>query len=353
MPQHLPSKFNQPGSIQQLNNTEVSQTPQAMQNGVHNIIMSGSPVNTHAHFPHQTVGQNSTPRSPPVASTYANGINRHPNQPNGYTHQPPNQSFQPPPFMVNGYQQINQHPPPQSYSAYQSYRPPQNAYQPPQKSHQNQQPAGWSARYVPPPSQLQPPSPHGPPPADLNPFANTLNDHRPTSSHGPISSHGHSSAFSSPLRNAPALSHSQYQTPASSFNARPPSSSATPQINGFATNNLAAHQPVGPPVQSPKKQASPPSARPTHQFPHAPSPVGHQPALPVNGPTSPGFSPVKHSSPQHLMPVNADAVEPSAAPPRVKLAPSAIPQQLKAAIEPPISERPVGTQEPERQSSQP
>ena len=294
--------------------------------------------------------QNSKSESPSKAApAYGDGYNHL--QHNGHGSQPPNQFFQPPPFMTNGYAPSTRCSPAGGYQAYQGgYCPPQSPYQQSQTTRNSQSPSGWSARYVPPEANRSTQSPHGLPPVDQNPFANTLNDYRPPSKR-PASANGLANGLPSPMQNAPILSPPNYRTPSSSFNARPlSSSSASPQVNGFLTDNIAAHQPVGPPSQSPMKQASPPSTQSSHRPLPSSSPVAHQPALPLNGLSSPGFSPVKHASPQQtpLALVTGNEASASVLPPAPKLAPSPTQQNLEPSTKP-VSEqilpsKPVGAQ---------
>ena len=292
------------------------------------------------HQPYSVAQTPSEPQFPPSAPAHTNGYNHHhPTYPNGYGSQAPNQSFQPPPFMSNGYRQGNQNLQQGSYQAPQAkyHSQPLDHYQPSANTYRSQQHPGWSARYVPPsPIQrnAQSHSPHGPPPADQNPFANTLNDHRSSSSHLPASAHRptNGNTFSS-MKSDQWFSptQQQYQTPSSSFAARPSSSSTTPQVNGYPTDtNGVGNEPVGPPSHSPTKQASSPTTYIPQPLLPTSSPIAHQPALQANGPTSPGFSPVKHSPPrqQAVPPGHGIAGTSNVLAPVTKLGPSLLEQSF-------------------------
>ena len=327
--QKLPKKAR---SSQQVAGIQASPPPHITPARIPNATMNGSPAYLHEHLQHSKDGHQMTPKSPPKTSIHTNGFGPYPSQPNGYGHRPPNQSFQPPPFMVNGYHHTNQYlqRKPSDYQG--TYRPPQPASHP-QTNSPNHQHIGWSARYIPPKTQSH--SPNGPPPADQNPFANTLNGHRPTSSHHPSSSHNHPKISPSPAQNPPVLSPSQYQAPTSSPNARPPSSSATSQINGFHIDHITPSQPVGPPSQSPKKEASPPSSRSSQHMIPPSSPIAHHPTLPAVSRTSPGFSPVKHTLPQQQSASNGRGIttDPVESPIIAKLAPSLVQQNTMTPME--------------------
>ncbi|KAL6717994.1 hypothetical protein ACLMJK_004079 [Lecanora helva] len=163
---------------------------------------------------------------------------------------------------------------------------------------------GWSARYTP-PQQSQYQHAHGPPPPALNPFANTFDRQRPSSSHStnnvasPVKS---KTAFSPPQQNAAAFTPAPYQNP---------------QTNGLSPHNPLP--PTGPPAYSPVKQQSPPV--PPIRHPSS-SPVTHQPPLKANGPSSPGFSPTKHSPPRHGPPGHGINGTPAVLPPAPQLSPS-------------------------------
>lgn len=264
-----------------------------MQNGMHNTFMNGIPNPTDLGSslkqpaPYYSGKPQSSSLSPTKAAGLSNGYGSS-HQPNGHP-QAPNQSFQPPPFVTTAYQQN-------------SHFHPQGNHPPSQGGHrQVQHGPAWSARYVPPAQAQAPPhSPFGPPPASQNPFASAASEQRPLSPHRPNSSQHSSNQFTSPLQNVPALSPPHYKTPTSSFEARPSSSSGTPQVNGYATGNIANHQPVGPPSQSPMKLTSPPmtSSRQLSNPMPSSSPVANQPSLLPTAAMSPGYSPVKHDSPQ-------------------------------------------------------
>ena len=301
-PRGRPKKVKPTDTPDAANPAQTLQGHNAMQNGMHNTFMNGIPRPTDLGSSVQPPAQyysgqsQANSLSPAKATGLTNGYGSN-HQPNHHS-QAPNQSFQPPPFVTTAYQQQNSHYHPQG-----NHSPSQGGYRPTSSTHQGlqlQHAPAWSARYVPPAQAQAPPhSPFGPPPASQNPFASAGTEQRPPSSHRPSSSQHSNNRFSSPLSNAPALSPPQYKTPTSSFEARPPSSSATPQVNGYATSNIANHQPVGPPSQSPMKQASPPmtSSRQISNPMPSSSPVANQPSLLPTAAMSPGYSPVKHDSP--------------------------------------------------------
>ena len=245
-----------------------------------------------------------------------------PQKPN---HLPPNQSFQPPPFIVNGYHHTTQSSTSARncvpYSNSSQYSP--NGYTLSQSIRNSPPQQGWSGRYIPPPTTTHIQLPNGPPPANSDSSANNTYDDGLHPLNRPITSHQKGRQTSS-VHNAVSLPPLQYRTPTSSFDAKAPSSSATPQVNGFTTHNSAATQPIGPPSQSPIKQVSPPAARSPQ--PHNPlsSPLAQQPSFPADGPVRPGFSPVKQVSPQQhtVPPAHVAAEKATALPPMAKLAPS-------------------------------
>ena len=222
-------------------------------------------------------------QSPPTAHAYANGYTNQANG-SGYVPQLPPGAFQSP-YANNG--PSSNHPQPQTAQA-----------------------VGWSARYTP-PQQPQYQQAYSPPPPALNPFANTFDRQRPSSSH---STHN----IPSPIKNKPSLSTPQQD-----------SSYQTPQANGVSPHNPLP--PTGPPAYSPVKQQSPSAAPPLHH--PSSSPVIHQPPLKANGPSSPGFSPTKHSPPRQAPPghgisgahaVLSPAPQLSPSPPRHSPTPSQI-----------------------------
>ena len=175
----------------------------------------------------------------------------------------------------------------------------------------NQSPiVGWSARYTPPQPPQQQQNYNLPPPAS-NPYANSFDRQRPSSSHS-------TNNVASPIKKVPSLSPPQHGT--TSFGS---SYSQTPQTNG--TLHHQALPPTGPPAFSPVKQQSPKAAP---LLGHAPSssPVAHQPPLKANGLSSPGFSPTKHSPPRQVPPGQTIAGTPAVLPPAPQLLPSPRPQ---------------------------
>ncbi|KAL9100943.1 MAG: hypothetical protein Q9163_003742 [Psora crenata] len=238
---------------------------------------------------------------PPSGTPLTNGCNGHHNSSDTYTSRALDLAFQPLPLASNGYHQGTYQP----FGGHYDSKPPQSYQAQLNPAHRRHAP-GWSARYVAPSqsqdqAQFQSDTAHTPPRADQDPFTNTMNGNRPRSSHGPDSARGLSTAKDrSPLKNGPLASPAQrqLQTPSSSFAAPPLPLSATPEANCNLTNTANnSSQLVGTPSQSPWKHPSPPSTQTNHHLPPS-SPVPYQPALPANGPTTPGFSPVKHSPPQ-------------------------------------------------------
>ena len=198
---------------------------------------------------------------------------------NGYTNQ------------ANGTGYVPQLPPGAFQSPYANNGPSSNIPQPPT--------VGWSARYTP-PQQPHHQQTYGPPPPALNPFANTFERQRPSSSH---STHN----IPSPVKHKSSPSSSQHD-----------SSYQTPQANGVSPHNPLP--PTGPPAYSPVKQQSPSAAPPLHHA--SSSPATHQPPLKANGPSSPGFSPTKHSPPRQIQPGHGITGTPAVLPPAPQLSPS-------------------------------
>ena len=354
-PDHVPHTHAQP-----------PRPPQNMQIGVHTNVMDGPTLPPYGQLPDQspqalryanavgnTARRPSQAEFPPAASTYANGYSNYGPQADGYGPQALNQSFQAPPFTVNGHHQVHHD---QTHGSYQTY--PQSfqtqAHQPQQNPYYPQQSPGWSARYVPPtPHQSKAHSPHRPPPSQQNPFANTLNNSNTPSSQCPNPPPGaddaNSSSSTKDKRPHTPQQH-QHETPfANSARIPPQSSSSSYHVNGHtpSTNNAAYTQPFGPPSQSPTKHPSPPAARSTNPLSPSSSPVTHKPILQANGPTSPGFSPVKHNSPrqQALPPTHGLAVNPNALPPVTKLAPSPTQQSLPPPVKAVTPDKAVSAKE--------
>ena len=173
------------------------------------------------------------------------------------------------------------------------------------KKHQPQH-VGWSARYTP-PQQTQPQQNYVPPAQSRNPFANSFDRQRPSSSHS-------TQNVPSPNKKVPSPSPSQ-----------PTASTPTPSYNPTSeTNGISPHQPLpptGPPAYSPVKQTSPKTAPPIGHHPSS-SPIAHQPELQANGASSPGFSPTKRSPPRQLPPGHTITGTPAVLPPAPQLSPS-------------------------------
>lgn len=263
-----------------------------VQNGMHATLMNGPTLSPQGQGPTQAphsiyAGNEGSPepRPPSGPPAHANGSATQ-GKPNTYVPQLPPQAFQSP-YKNNG--------------PYQKHHQPQNV--------------GWSARYSP-PRQPHHQQNFGPPPPSQNPFSNTFDRQRPSSSH---STH----IIPPPVKNDQSRSPPQLMPSPIS-----PSSYRTPHTNG-----VSHHQPLpatDPPAFSPVKQQSPPYAPPMHHPPSS-SPVTHQPPLQPNGPSSPGFSPTKHSPAHQSPPGHASTSTAAILPPAPQLSPSPLQQRLDAA----------------------
>lgn len=298
---------------------------QPFPNGIHFSMMNGVDPATHqSSRMHQSSepSANGLSKSPhPSKATSSANSTSCPQQ------RPPNESFQPPPFMTNGHHYLNEHIPPTGhYQPYSNnYISPQPNNRPlPRDQHSPPQP-GWSARYIPPPAQSHTQSPNGQLSANQSTFTDASKALNSPSSHRLDSAQGLGNSISTKIGDA-SLPPPQYRTPSSSFDAKAPSLSASPQVNGFATHNSAAAQPIGPPSQSPIKQPSPSTTLPPHPPTVPSSPFAHKPSFPADEPVRPGFSPVKQDSPQQAFPaVHNGTGNITALPPIAKLAPSPTP----------------------------
>ena len=275
-----------------------AKAPQNGQNGMHAAVMNGPTLSPQGQLPRSIYSGNQEEsffsrrmypdsaapppglRSPPGPPAYSNGYNHHVSPQNEYVPRLPPQAFQSP-YTANG--------------GYQGSTQPQNV--------------GWSARYA--SSQ-----PYGPPPPSQNPFANSFDRQRPTSSD---SNHN----VPSPVKDGPSLSPPQHSPGA--FNPPP---YQTPRANGVSQHqSLPA---TGPPAYSPVKQQSPPTAAALN--PPSSSPVTHQPPLQNNAPPSPGYSPTKHSRPRQATPGHKNPGTPAVLPPAPNLSPNPMQQSLDAAV---------------------
>ncbi|CAF9939363.1 MAG: hypothetical protein ALECFALPRED_008079 [Alectoria fallacina] len=283
--------------------------PRNGQNGMHAAVMNGPTLSPQGQLPRQSIYAGNQEesfftrraypdapppglRSPPGPPAYANGYKNQVSPQNGYVPQLPPQAFQPP--YANG--------------AIQGSHQPHNV--------------GWSARYTPPPQQSQHAQAPGPPPPSQNPFTNSFDRQRPSSSH---STHN----VPSPIKNGPSLSPRQHSPP-----LYEPPHRQSPQYQTPHTNGAPPNQPLpatGPPAFSPMKQQSPPAASKTMNPPPSSSPVAHQPPLQNNAPSSPGLSPTKHSPPR-AAPGHGVAGTPAVIPPVAQLSPSPMQQSLNAAL---------------------
>lgn len=163
--------------------------------------------------------------------------------------------------------------------------------------------AGWSARYT----SFDTAEPAERPPqyssaTTQNPFLNSFERQRPTSSHATYN-------VPSPTKNPSPLS--------------PPSQtgdnavhSQVPQVNGTPAHRLSPVTPQLPSYSPIKQQASPPM--PAIQ--HSPSSPNNHPRLHQNAPSSPGFSPIKHSPPRSFGP--SEVTSTPVLPPVENLSPS-------------------------------
>lgn len=316
-PNHLPptKMFKPADSSRQASNTYLPQLPrsgQNAQNGMHATVMNGPTLSPQGQVPRAVYSGNQedsffsrrqypnapqpppglqSPRGPPIHAngyphhtqhTNSNGLN------NAYVPQLPHQAFQSPqsypsPYAANG-----------SYGSHQ----PQNV--------------GWSARYTP-PHQAHPQRAYGPPPPSQNPFVNSFDRQRPSSSHSPNN-------VSSPVKKGPSLSPPQHSLAAHSSTYQTPHVNQTPYANGNSP-----HQPLpptGPPAYSPVKHPSPPSVAPPAKHSPSSSPIAHQPHLQNNAPASPGLSPTKHSPAHQPQSAHGMASTPAVLPPAPQLLPS-------------------------------
>jgi len=254
------------------------------QNGIHatamnlpSLSLQGQLQGSPSIFPgNQEQSFYSGLKSPPGLPAYTNGYANHVND-NRYVPQLPPNSFQSP-YASNGHQPTN---------------------------HQTPN-VGWSARYTP-PQQSQHQQNYGPPPPSLNPFANSFDRQRPPSSHA-----AHN--VSSPIKKVPSLSPPQHS--AATFS---PPSYSTPHANGISHNQPLP--PTGPPAFSPVKQPSPRAAS-SMGHPASSSPAVHQLPLQASGPSSPGYSPTKHSPPRQAPPGHGITGTPAVLPPAPVLSPS-------------------------------
>lgn len=217
---------------------------------------------------------------------------------------------------VNGNGYIPQLPPQAFQSPYTTTGSHQNGHQP--------QNVGWSARYTP-PQQPQHQQNYGPPPPSQNPFANSFDRQRPSSSH---STHN----VPPPIKSGPLLSPPQ-QNHISNHNPI----YQTPQPNGFQQHQSLPQ--TGPPAFSPVKQQSPPVAQGAiHHSQPSSSPVAHQPPLKANIFSSPGLSPTKHSPP-HAAPPGHGMTAAPVLPPGPQLSPSPTQNHFSSEIPAPMPEQ--------------
>ena len=250
---------------------------------------------------------------------------------NGHPYQAPHSSYN---HNQNGHQ-----PQPGVHSGYQAYGP--------FAQHNGPAIRGWSTHYAPPhPTSSHNVPPYAPshpsqPKPDEYPLTSqgSSNSHKPSTSSNsrPTSSHSATTIQDqslsahvvgnynniSPMKDRPPMSSTQYSAPA----LTPGAPAQIPQINGNTNVPISSPDPA---AQSPVKQASPITS---FNHPPASSPISNQPPLQAtNAPTSPGFSPQKHSPPPqpsaqgHSM----SAAPPAVLPPAPKLSPSP-PQKPSAA----------------------
>lgn len=282
-------------------------------NGTHATVMSGPTLSPQGQVPRSMYTGNQEGR------LFSKKSSPESNQPITSLRSPPG-----PMSNINGYSQQINHKNSNSYNTttYAPQLPPQTfqASYSGNSHHSSHQPqnVGWSARYTP-PQQGHAQQAHGPPPPSPNPFTNSFDRQRPSSSH---SVHN----VPSPIKSAPCLSPPQ-QHP--SMYSAPPYQMPHGNHASYA-NGVSSPQPLSttsPPAYSPTKQRSPPNtALPPKQSPFS-SPVTHQSPLHSNTRTSPGFSPTKHSPPhQQLPPSHSIPNAPAVLPPAPQLSPSPMQQ---------------------------
>lgn len=263
-------------------NPFASGRPPVAEAGMHDIVMNGptlSPQGQVSPAPHQNGVTTQSPapppglRSPPVHAAYQNGYTQHIQQKKENSYQSPKQTSDSLQGASNG-------------------------------AHEKSPRIGWSARYPShetPQSLLHKPSSH-------SPFLGSSDSQLPSASHSIDKN-------PSPSRNRPSLS-----PPPSIGNA---SFAQTPITNGVWSHHLPS--PVQPQSLSPVKHQSSPTVPAAQSL--SSSPTIH-PTLPQNAPSSPGFSPTKHSPPR-LSKSNEISATPIL-PPVKSLSPSAPLQGLHA-----------------------
>lgn len=261
--------------------------------GMHNTIMSGPTLSPEGQMP-QRAYQNGTTtqagqpppglRSPPGAPAYSNGYTSHHANQSGHR-QAPSSS---PTLVPNGTHQSNNQPPT----------------------------TGRSASYLSPGTDQTPQQPkeHSP---SQNPYLNSFDRQRPSSSH---LTHN----LPSPIKNRPSLSPPQTKA----LPVFPP----TPSTNGAGTSQVRRSL-------SPVKQQSSPLMPPL-QLPSS-SPINH-PSLQNNARSSPGLSPTKQSPPRTK---SHDIIGTPVLPPVPSLEPSGEQQGFRAPTKTATPERLEGPNE--------
>lgn len=150
-------------------------------------------------------------------------------------------------------------------------------------------PTGWSARYSSSHATRLSPQPQQYSPAPSNPFHNSFERQRPQSSHATFN-------VPSPTKN-PSSSLSPSQVGDNGIYSQ------VPHANGIAAANNRlppSATPQLPPYSPIKHQSSPPmpAMQQQQQSPSSSSSPSSHPLLQQNAPSSPGFSPIKHSPPR-------------------------------------------------------
>ena len=281
-------------------------------NGTHTVLMNGPTLSPQGQVPRSLCAGNEDKISLSRRTMLES------NQPSAGLGAPAG-----PPSIVNGYPQQIKHTNGNACnnSSYTPQLPPQSSNSPfsgnQHYSGRQQQNVGWSARYTS-PQRGQSQQIYGPAPSPPNPFTNSFDRRRPSSSH---SVHN----VPSPMKNAPSLSTPQQYS--SVYNVPPyqtPHSDHSLYVNGISSHQSLP--PTGQPVYSPIKQRSPPTMElPAKQSPFS-SPITHQPPLQSTAQTSPGYSPTKHSPPHQKHSSRDVPSTPAVLPPAPSLSPSPVHQ---------------------------
>lgn len=233
------------------------------ENGMRQVMMNGPKLSPQGQIPSSfSNGQTNPPAPPPPGLREPSG---HPISSHGSTNQVEQR---------NGY-----HSEWTSVSLMAATPVPEAANQGTEKS----SPTGWSARYSS-SHTIQPSQRPQYSPALSNPFHNSFERQRPTSSHATYN-------VPSPTKNPSSISPSHVGENGV-YNQMP-------QANGIpAANRLPPATPQLPSYSPIKQQQSSPPMLPVQQHQQSPSSPSSHPLLHQNAPSSPGFSPTKHSPPR-------------------------------------------------------